>query len=42
MMAASLRLVDLVVEIDPFAVVVPCDLGPPKGVTADVEGQEAV
>ena len=41
-MAASMRLVDLEVEVDPFAVVVPYDPGPSKGAPADVGGQEVV
>ena len=41
-MAASMRLVDLEVEVDPFAVVVPYDPGPSKGASADVGGQEVV
>ena len=41
-MAASMRLVGLEVEIDPFAVVVPYDPGPSKGAPAEVDGQEVV
>jgi hypothetical protein len=37
-----MRLVDLEVEVDPFAVVVPYDPGPSKGAPADVGGQEVV
>ena len=41
-MTASMRLVDLKVEIDPFAVVVPYDPGPSKVAPAEVDGQEVV
>ena len=41
-LTASLRLVDLKVEIDPFAVVVPYDPGPSKVAPAEVDGQEVV